>query len=52
MLFVNENLCKVLVLGIDKENLVNNIIVDGFKVLYGVIMEGFVVNFIMGFDFC
>lgn len=47
----NENLRKALALGIDKENLVNNIIADGSKPLYGAITEGFVSNPETGVDF-
>lgn len=47
----NENLRKALALGIDKENLVNNIIADGSKPLYGAVTEGFVSNPITGVDF-
>lgn len=38
----NENLRKALALGIDKENLINNIVADGSKPLNGAITEGFV----------
>lgn len=38
-------------LGIDKENLVNNIIADGSKALHGAITEGFVANPTTGLDF-
>ncbi|WP_430602460.1 oligopeptide transport system substrate-binding protein [Enterococcus sp. DIV0724b] len=47
----NENLRKALALGIDKENLVNNIIADGSKPLYGAVTEGFVSNPETGVDF-
>ncbi|MGG5343036.1 peptide ABC transporter substrate-binding protein [Enterococcus sp. AZ192] len=47
----NENLRKALSLGIDKENLVNNIIADGSKPLYGAVTEGFVSNPETGVDF-
>ena len=47
----NENLRKALALGIDKENLVNNIIADGSKALHGAITEGFVANPTTGLDF-
>ncbi|MBO0423183.1 peptide ABC transporter substrate-binding protein [Enterococcus plantarum] len=47
----NENLRKALALGIDKENLVNNIIADGSKPLYGAVTEGFVSNPKTGVDF-
>lgn len=47
----NENLRKALALGIDKENLVNNIIADGSKPLYGAITKGFVSNPETGVDF-
>lgn len=47
----NENLRKALALGIDKENLVNNIIADGSKPLYGAVTEGFVSNPETGIDF-
>jgi oligopeptide transport system substrate-binding protein len=47
----NENLRKALALGIDKENLVNNIIADGSTPLYGAITEGFVSNPETGVDF-
>lgn len=47
----NENLRKALALGIDKENLVNNVIADGSKPLYGAITEGFVSNPETGVDF-
>lgn len=47
----NENLRKALALGIDKENLVNNIIADGSKPLNGAITEGFVSNPETGEDF-
>lgn len=47
----NENLRKALALGIDKENLVNNIIADGSKPLYGAIPSGFVSNPVTGEDF-
>lgn len=40
----NENLRKALALGIDKENLVNNVISDGSKPLYGAVTEGFFTN--------
>ena len=42
---------KALALGIDKENLVNNIIADGSKALHGAITEGFVANPTTGLDF-
>ena len=38
-------------LGIDKENLVNNIIADGSKALHGAVTEGFVANPTTGLDF-
>lgn len=47
----NENLRKALALGIDKENLVNNIIADGSKALHGAVTEGFVANPTTGLDF-
>nr|WP_321388496.1 peptide ABC transporter substrate-binding protein [uncultured Enterococcus sp.] len=47
----NENLRKALALGIDKETLVNNIIADGSKPLYGAVTEGFVSNPETGEDF-
>ncbi|MBL1227645.1 peptide ABC transporter substrate-binding protein [Enterococcus sp. BWB1-3] len=47
----NENLRKALALGIDKETLVNNIIADGSKPLYGAVTEGFVSNPETGKDF-
>ncbi|MHC5229467.1 peptide ABC transporter substrate-binding protein [Enterococcus sp. LJL99] len=47
----NENLRKALALGIDKENLVNNIIADGSKPLNGAVTEGFVSNPETGEDF-
>jgi oligopeptide transport system substrate-binding protein len=47
----NQNLRKALALGIDKENLVNNIIADGSKPLYGAVTEGFVSNPETGVDF-
>ncbi|MFD2307945.1 peptide ABC transporter substrate-binding protein [Enterococcus termitis] len=47
----NQNLRKALALGIDKENLVNNIIADGSKPLYGTVTEGFVSNPETGVDF-
>lgn len=47
----NENVRKALALGIDKENLVNNIIADGSKPLYGAVTEGFVSNPETGVDF-
>ncbi|MBP1046703.1 peptide ABC transporter substrate-binding protein [Enterococcus sp. BWM-S5] len=47
----NENLRKALALGIDKETLVNNIIADGSKPLYGAVTEGFVSNPETGQDF-
>lgn len=47
----NENLRKALALGIDKENLVNNIVADGSKPLNGAITEGFVSNPKTGEDF-
>lgn len=47
----NENLRKALALGIDKENLVNNIIADGSKPLYGAVTEDFVSNPKTGVDF-
>ena len=47
----NENLRKALALGIDKKNLVNNIISDGSKLLNGVVTEGFVSNPESGEDF-
>ncbi|MEI5994527.1 peptide ABC transporter substrate-binding protein [Candidatus Enterococcus mansonii] len=47
----NEHLRKALALGIDKENLVNNVIADGSKPLYGAITEGFVSNPKTGIDF-
>ncbi|MBP2100641.1 peptide ABC transporter substrate-binding protein [Enterococcus rivorum] len=47
----NENLRKALALGIDKENLVNNIIADGSKPLYGAVTSGFVSNPVTGKDF-
>lgn len=40
----NEDLRKALALGIDKENLVKNIIADGSTPLYGAITQGFVKN--------
>lgn len=47
----NENLRKAIALGIDKETLVNNIMADGSKPLYGAITEGFVANPSTGMDF-
>ncbi|MCD5002029.1 peptide ABC transporter substrate-binding protein [Enterococcus saccharolyticus] len=47
----NENLRKAIALGIDKETLVNNIMADGSKPLYGAITEGFVANPSTGVDF-
>lgn len=47
----NENLRKALALGIDKENLVNNIIADGSTSLYGAVTNGFVKNPTTGEDF-
>ncbi|MGC6769139.1 peptide ABC transporter substrate-binding protein [Enterococcus sp. LJL51] len=47
----NENLRKAIALGIDKETLVNNIIADGSKPLYGAVTEGFVSNPATGQDF-
>ncbi|KAF1304098.1 peptide ABC transporter substrate-binding protein [Candidatus Enterococcus willemsii] len=47
----NENLRKAIALGIDKETLVNNIMADGSKPLYGAITEGFVTNPSTGVDF-
>lgn len=47
----NENLRKALALGIDKENLVNNIIADGSTSLYGAVTNGFVKNPETGEDF-
>lgn len=47
----NENLRKALALGIDKENLVNNIVADGSKPLNGAVTEGFVSNPKTGEDF-
>lgn len=47
----NENLRKALALGIDKENLVNNIVADGSKPLYGAVTAGFVSNPVTGKDF-
>ena len=38
-------------LGIDKENLVNNIIADGSKALHGAVTEAFVANPTTGLDF-
>lgn len=40
----NENLRKALALGIDRENLVNNVVADGSKPLYGAVTEGFFAN--------
>jgi oligopeptide transport system substrate-binding protein len=47
----NEALRKALALGIDKENLVNNVIADGSTPLYGAITQGFVANPETGVDF-
>lgn len=47
----NINLRKALALGIDKETLVNNIMADGSKPLYGAVTEGFVSNPTTGVDF-
>lgn len=47
----NENLRKALALGVDKENLVNNVIADGSKPLYGAITKDFVTNEETGKDF-
>ncbi|WP_430612018.1 peptide ABC transporter substrate-binding protein [Enterococcus sp. DIV0876] len=47
----NENLRKALALGIDKENLISNIMADGSKPLDGAITEGFVRNPETGEDF-
>ncbi|WP_312497549.1 peptide ABC transporter substrate-binding protein [Enterococcus sp.] len=47
----NENLRKALALGIDKDNLITNIMADGSKPLDGAITEGFVRNPKTGEDF-
>lgn len=47
----NENLRKALALGIDKVNLITNIMADGSKPLDGAITEGFVRNPKTGEDF-
>ncbi len=47
----NEDLRKALALGIDKETLVNNVMADGSKTLYGAVTEGFVSNPKTGVDF-
>jgi oligopeptide transport system substrate-binding protein len=47
----NVNLRKALALGIDKETLVNNVMADGSKPLYGAVTEGFVSNPTTGVDF-
>ncbi|KPG73002.1 peptide ABC transporter substrate-binding protein [Enterococcus sp. RIT-PI-f] len=47
----NENLRKALALGIDKDNLITNIMADGSKPLDGAITEGFVRNPKSGEDF-
>lgn len=47
----NEHLRKALALGIDKENLISNIMADGSKPLDGAITEGFVRNPETGEDF-
>ncbi|WP_207941950.1 pheromone-binding protein [Enterococcus sp. DIV2402] len=47
----NIHLRKALALGIDKETLVNNVMADGSKPLYGAVTEGFVSNPTTGIDF-
>lgn len=47
----NIHLRKALALGIDKETLVNNVMADGSKPLYGAVTEGFVSNPTTGVDF-